>query len=102
MIVRLGPEGGPSLDEPNDCTRFHLEAPASVLASLGERLGEAGTTAGAPEGHAWVDIAWVRAQAEGRVPETWPGDFDGMLAYARTKGWLDAGGTAIQAHVVAS
>jgi hypothetical protein len=35
--------------------------------------------------------------AEGRVAPTWRDDFDRMLAYAKSKGWLQ--GDAIQAHV---
>jgi len=100
MFVRLAASGGPSLEEPADCTRFHVEAPTLDTAEVGARLGEAGTAEGAPEGHVWVDVAWVRAQAEGRVPEGWAEEFDGMLAYATKKGWLDAESRAIQAHVV--
>ena len=100
MFVRLTPTSGPTLEEPADCTRFHVEAPGGDVAPLGARLGAAGTAEGAPEGHVWVDVAWVRAQAVGRVPDTWSADFDGMLRYAEKKGWLGAGGGTIQAHVV--
>jgi hypothetical protein len=37
--------------------------------------------------------------AAGRVGAAWQTDFDRMLDYARTKGWLDDAGDAIQAHV---
>lgn len=100
MFVRLTATDGPTLEEPADCTRFHVEAPAADTEAVGARLGAAGTAAGAPEGHVWVDVAWVRAQAAGRVPEDWPASFDGMLGYAGAKGWLDATGASIQAHVV--
>ena len=46
-----------------------------------------------------MGIDWLRAQAAGRVGETWEGDFGAMLAFAGSKGWLDEGGTAIQAHI---
>lgn len=101
MFVRLAESGGPTLEEAADCTRFHVEAPDGDARAAGPRLGAAGRAEGAPDGHVWVDVAWVRAQAEGRVPEGWAADFDGMLAYASKKGWLDPDGTAIQAHVVA-
>ncbi|MPY94497.1 MAG: hypothetical protein GEV08_15995 [Acidimicrobiia bacterium] len=101
MFVRLAAAaGGPTLEEPADCTRFHVEAPTGDTGEVGARLGDAGTATGAPDGHVWVDVGWVRAQAAGRVPDSWAGDFDGMLGYATKKGWLDPAGRAIQAHVV--
>lgn len=101
MIVRLAEAGAPTLVDAADCTKFHVEAPGGDARAAGARLGEAGTADGAPEGHVWVDVAWVRRQAEGQVPGGWAADFDGMLAYATERGWLDADGRAIQAHVVA-
>ena len=100
MFVRLTPTSGPTLEEPADCTKFHVEAPAADAAAVGARLGDAGTAEGAPEGHVWVDVAWVRAQAAGRVPETWAADFAGMLGYAAKKGWMGPDGRTVQAHIV--
>jgi hypothetical protein len=46
-----------------------------------------------------IDTAAVRRLASGRVPDGWDDDFQQMLTYAGTKGWLNEDGTAIQAHV---
>ena len=48
---------------------------------------------------AWITIDSVRRMAKGRVGDGWDADFDGMLAFARSKGWVDEGGNTIQAHV---
>ena len=48
---------------------------------------------------AWITVDSVRRMAKGRVAPGWDENFDSMLAFARTKGWLDDGGNAIQAHV---
>lgn len=32
-------------------------------------------------------------------PAQWQGDFDKMLAYAASKGWMDAAGTVVKAHI---
>ncbi|WP_130291492.1 hypothetical protein [Pseudonocardia sediminis] len=40
----------------------------------------------------------VRRMAKGRVGEDWPADFDAMLAYAGSKGWLTDDRVGIQAH----
>jgi hypothetical protein len=100
VIVVVDVAGGPAtLAEPEDCKRFHVEAAGGDLDAVAGALGPAGTAEGAPEGHVYVDVDWVRRQAAGRVPDGWDADFEGMLGYARSKGWLNEAGTAIQAHV---
>lgn len=50
--------------------------------------------------HAWLGIQALRSAAHAAgVPETWDEQFEGMLEYAKTKGWLSSGGTALRAHV---
>ena len=100
MFVRLsGPGGQAELVEPSDCKRFHVEYgvagadPADVAAALGAWAD------GAVDGHVWIRVEAVRSAAVGRVGSDWEADFDGMLAFARTKGWLNDAGDAIAAHV---
>jgi hypothetical protein len=102
VIVHVDPtSGSATLSEPTDCKRFHVEAPANA----GDARDEAtlatvlGTPAGAPDGHVWVPVDWVRGQAAGRVPDGWAADFDGMVAFAASKGWLSDDRRFIQAHV---
>jgi hypothetical protein len=47
---------------------------------------------------AFVTVAAVRRLAEG-VGDEWENDFQAMLDYAGTKGWLDESGAANQPHV---
>jgi hypothetical protein len=88
-----------TLEEPDDCTRFHLAVvggtdPARVFGALVD------AAAGRLEGdHALVTIDAVRRMAAGRVGDDWGDRFDGMLGYARSKGWIDETGNAIQAHI---
>lgn len=88
-----------SLEEPDDCTRFHVAvAGGTDLARVYGALVDA--AAGRLEGdHAIVTIDAVRRMAAGRVGEDWDERFDGMIAYARGKGWIDDANHAIQAHV---
>lgn len=100
MIVRVDTAAGrATLEQPEDCKKFHVEAPEGDLAQIAAVLG---TPADAPADHVWVPVDWVRAQAQGRVPDNWSSEFDGMLGYASSKGWLSADGRSIQAHVVPS
>jgi hypothetical protein len=89
-----------SLEEADDCGRFHLSAEgegdlAGALATAGVGRADADD----PDGHAWVAVAAVRRLAEGQVGPSWDADFDAMLAYAATKGWLDDDATHVRAHV---
>lgn len=88
-----------ALEQPSDCARFHVTATGTGgVARLGEVL--AANAVGRIDGDdAFIDVEAVRLLAAGRVDDTWEADFAAMLDYARTKGWLDATGPAIQAHV---
>jgi hypothetical protein len=50
--------------------------------------------------HAWLDAAALRAAGDGS--DGWTAGFDGMLAYAASKGWASADGSAVRAHIVRS
>lgn len=100
MIVRVDRAGQASLDNPEDCKKFHVEASGGDVEAVGRAVGSpAGGSGEAPPDHVWVPIAWVRSQAAGRVGDGWAGDFDAMVGYARSKGWLNEAGDAIAAHI---
>jgi hypothetical protein len=100
MIITVdlsGPEAVVGLDDPSDCKRFHLSAHGEEDET---RLGLALTQSGVgriDSGDAVIEVEAIRRLAEGRVTPAWAHDFDQMLSYAETKGWLH--GDAIQAHV---
>lgn len=94
-----GEPGAVSLAEPQDCKRFHLAVRGGEAESLGSALSAADVGRLLPSGEAMIDTAAVRRLASGRVPESWDDDFQQMLTYAGTKGWLNEDGTGIQAHV---
>jgi len=88
-----------TLEEPSDTTRFHVVVVGGTDWGLvfGALVDAA---AGRLEGDdAFITIDAVRRMAAGRVGPEWDTDVAAMLGYARTKGWLDAGGNAIRAHV---
>ena len=104
MFVRLsGPGADPELVDPLNCQQFHVEygvvgaRPTEVASALGT------WAAGATDAHVWVRVEAVRVAASAvSLPDSWDGEFSGMLGYARSKGWLNAQGDAIAAHVEAS
>ena len=91
MIVKVDPgDGGVTLEEPEDCRRFHVEATGGDVAAVACAVG---SSAPAPDDHVWVAIDWIRRQAAGRVGEGWDDELEAMVGFARSKGWLDDAGT---------
>lgn len=97
MFIRIDAASQTSrLEEPEDLKKFHVQldgeleeaALAALLAPWGALDGE----------HAWIAPASLQAAASGRVSESWPGAFEAMVAYARTKGWCDGEGR-LRAHL---
>ena len=88
-----------SLEEPDDCTRFHLAVVGGR--DIGRVFGALVDAAAGrlEDDHALITIDAVRRMAAGRVADDWDARFDAMLDYARTKGWIDETNNAIQAHV---
>jgi hypothetical protein len=99
IVIAADPGGDPTptLEDAEDCTRFHLEARGVDADAVATALSESG--AGRLAGDdAFIARAAVERLAEGQVGADWPERFSGMIAYAMKKGWLDDHG-AIQAHI---
>ena len=96
MIVQLSPDAPPTLVDVDRLDRLHAESPGA----LGEmstgplcRFDDDGE-------HVWLDIAVARtAGAETSADPAWTSKYDGMIAYASSKGWTDDAGTHVRAHV---
>jgi hypothetical protein len=89
------------LDEAGDFTGFHVavagggpddERLADLLAPYGRLDGD----------HAWIAVDAVVTLAGDEADDGWRAGFDGMVAYAREKGFLDERGTAVRAHLEAA
>ncbi len=101
MIIDADLDAGKvRLRRPEDVTAFHVAVHggptddprlAEVLAAHGRLDGD----------HAWIGVDAVVALAGDAATEAWRADFDGMVAYARSKGFLSDDGTAIRAHLEA-
>jgi hypothetical protein len=97
VIIVIGPTGV-SVEQADDLGRFHVAAPTG--ADVDAALRSAGFGSLDVTGQAWIDVATLRGAARAMVDDdTWPERFDQMLAYAASRGWLDAAGTSIGAHI---
>ena len=101
FVLVSGHDGGvrASVEDPGNLKQLHAEfrgvsddAAAAALAAAG-----IGTVDG---DHAWLNAAALRAAGDGSA--TWSSGFDGMLAYAVSKGWATEDGTQVRAHIVRS
>jgi hypothetical protein len=83
--------------EPDVLDAFSARSDTTDDAAVGVAMGPAGRAAG--DAHVWVDAAWVRSEVGDSAGADWAARFDGMVAYAASKGWTDEAGTHIKAHI---
>jgi hypothetical protein len=108
VIIAIGTQVGDArteVREADDCRRFHVES-ALEPGELDRVLRADSAGHATDDGAAWIRVDWVvstvNATAAASTGADWRARFEAMLAYALGKGWLDAAGTHIRAHVVAS
>ena len=92
MIIAVDASGKVSLQEADNFRGFKVVASLSDKTKLGEVLKSAGRYDGE---HAWITKAWLIQQAP--KDPNWRNEFDKMVAFAQSKGWVE--GDAIRAHV---
>jgi hypothetical protein len=99
MIVELDLSGGgaqPTLLEPDDFKAFKV-----VVRGGGPSLDALAVASGIAkvDEHAWVRVNALRELAGTAATPEWEASLQGMLEYARSKGWVDDELGAIRAHV---
>ncbi len=93
MYVRITKSTKAELVDPEVLDKLSVE----IVGDAPHDLGKFGSFDG---DHAWLGVAALRNAAHDQgVGEDWDERFDGMLAYAQTKGWLSSSGTALRAHI---
>ena len=102
MFVLVADHGGvvrASVEDVQNLKQLRVVFRGVSDAQAGEALQAAGL--GTVEGdHAWLIADALRAAGEGS--SSWTADFYGMLAYAKTRGWTNADGSQVRAHIVRS
>ena len=78
---------------------FHVELADGV--DLAEALTVAGAGRPIGDGDIFVSTAWIRRVMSEREDddEEWQTGFEGMLGYARSRGWITEDGDGFRAHV---
>jgi len=97
VIIELSESAPPQLSDEDRLDRLHATVSGDPSRTLFNDFCERGPDAD----HVWVDIANLRAAVLARRDHE-PGvaeQFDGVIAYATSKGWLDESGTLVRAHI---
>ena len=83
-----------TLEDAGNFREFHVAVHGDVAAAAAAFGGRA--DASARDNHLWIDIAYVRELA---ADAEWEAQFEGMLAYAASKGWIDDATGRVEAHI---
>ena len=86
-----------TLEEAGNFREFHVAIDGDVAAAVAAFNGRA--AASDRDNHLWIDIAFVRQLAGDAADAEWVAQFDGMLAYANSKGWIDEAANRVEAHI---
>lgn len=95
MIVVLTANESPCLIDLDRLDRLHAELHGELGAA---QLGSLCTLA--DDHHVWIDVGSARSTGISASHDATLGEqFDGMIAYAERKGWLDDARTSVRAHI---
>ena len=86
-----------TLEDAGNFREFHVAIDGDVAAAVAAFGGRA--TASERDNHLWIDIAFVRELAGDAANAEWEAQFDGMLAYANSKGWINEAANRVEAHI---
>jgi hypothetical protein len=98
MIVVLSANESPRLTDLDRLDRLHAELDVTLDGSLAEAQFGDLCSAG-DDDHVWLDIDAARSIGCEATDPGFGERFDGMIAYASSKGWTNGSGTHVRAHV---
>lgn len=106
MIVYVHEDSSITLEEADVFTAFSVHAPKlateAVLAALGPDAHadeSADKAASGDPPHVWIAIGRLHALGSTHGASDWREGCDAMIEYAKSKGWVDATGRFVRAHV---
>ncbi len=98
MQVRVGPTSIDVLEQ-DVFTALAVITALPTEEAVAHLLVDGLARPGAEVGHVWLDVAELARRADPGRDEHWRAGFDGMIAYASSRGWADADGGLVRAHV---
>jgi hypothetical protein len=99
MIVQLSTDAPPTLTDLDRLDRLHAESAGPLADMMSGPL----CRFDADGEHVWLDISIARSTGAAAMhDDDWTDKYDAMIAYARSKGWVDEHGTHVRAHLADS
>lgn len=95
MIVQLSPTAAPVLADLDRLDRLHADCPGAI----GDMQLDGWCEPDADGSHLWLDVAACRTVGVAEQGDDWGDAYDGMIAYATSKGWTNEAGTHVRAHI---
>ncbi|MDE0117083.1 MAG: hypothetical protein OXT07_10745 [bacterium] len=90
--------GAITLEDAGNFREFYVAIHGDVAAAVEAFDGRA--AASERDNHLWIDIAFVQELAGAAAADAeWQAQFDGMLAYASSKGWINEPANRVEAHI---
>jgi len=86
-----------TLEDAGNFREFHVAIDGDVAAAVAVFGGRAAVSV--RDNHLWIDIAFVQELAGDAADTEWQAQFEGMLAYANSKGWIDEPANRVEAHI---
>jgi hypothetical protein len=84
----------------DDCARLHVTANGLDDDEAGAALQQANLGRAGEAGHVWLAVDALRTLARvGASITDWDKRFNAMITFARSRGWLDASGDHVAAHI---
>ena len=102
MIVHVHHDRSITLDDPNGFDAFSVRAPGLALDDVVAAFEGDAMAADEPSGearHVWITIARLHALGAEHGAPDWRSGCDAMIAFAKSKGWLDETGRSVRAHL---
>ena len=97
MIVHVHEDARITLDEADTFTAFHVKAPGRDAHDVAALLGSGAYADEA--GNVWIPIPRLHELGDIHGGAGWRAGCDGMIDFAAGKGWVDAGGRTVRAHL---
>jgi hypothetical protein len=96
VIIELSDDQPPRLVEADRLDQLHAVCSGAAGATQYDALCQPGPDSE----HVWVDVARLREEGIAQVDDpTYAERFEAMIGYAERKGWLDADGARVRAHI---
>ncbi len=98
MFIQIStPENSAIIYESEILTSFEIRSseadPKRIVSIMGNQSSVAN------DNHVWVSIEWILQQIEHKHDADWKQQFENMIRYADSKGWLNEKQTHLQAHI---